>query len=131
MKQPVILCYNLPEETFRGVRLAAMRFKIRVRSVKPFEYNLTLAQLCDQPAGADGETPENAFTDEMLVMAYFPASLPGAFLQLLRRNRVPSIALKAILTPTNSEWNSIALHDEIAREREAILNGSGEIHSES
>lgn len=131
MKQPVVLCYNLPEESFRKLRLAAMRFKIRVRSVKAFEYSLPLARLCDQPAMESGETPENAFSDPMLVMAYFPSALPGSFLQLLRKNGVPSIPLKAILTPTNSEWNSITLHDEIAKEREAILSGAEEVHSET
>lgn len=130
MKQPVVLCYNLPEETFRKLRLAAMRFKIRVRSVKPCEYMLTLQELCEKPAMENGEIPQDAFTDEMLVMAYFPAALPGPFLQLTRKNGIPSIALKAILTPTNSEWNSITLHDEISKEREAILSGQGDVHSE-
>lgn len=52
MRQPVLLCYNLKDESFRKVRLAAMRFKIRIRPVSPSEYGETLAALCGMGAAS-------------------------------------------------------------------------------
>ena len=36
--------------------------------------------------------------------------------------------LKAVLTPTNREWDSVALHAELCREREAIRAGQAAAH---
>ena len=69
MRQPVLLCYNLKDESFRKVRLAAMRFKIRIRPVSPSEYGETLAALCGMEPPAGPPAP-GTFADEMLVMAH-------------------------------------------------------------
>ena len=100
MRQPVLLCYNLKDESFRKVRLAAMRFKIRIRPVSPSEYGETLAALCGMEPPAGLPAP-GAFADDMLVMAHLSSLQASQFLQSLRRLGVPPIALKAMLTPTN------------------------------
>lgn len=130
MKQPVLLCYNLNEDSYRKLRLIAMRLKIRVRVVRPWELRQTLAWLV-QSAGSlpEGTPDESAFSEEMLVMAHFPAGMGNAFLQLARRGGVPSIPLKAVLTPTNSEWDSLTLHAEIAKERDALSQGGKSVHT--
>ena len=69
MRQPVLLCYNLREEVFKKVRLAAMRFKIRVRPVSPSEYGETLAALCGMEPPKGVPAPGD-FEDAMLVMAH-------------------------------------------------------------
>lgn len=129
MKQPVLLCYNLPQESYRKLRLCAMRLKIRVRAVKPWELSEPLESLVatSQPL-AQADPCEGAFADEMLVMAYFPAGMGNAFLRLARQSGVLSIPLKAVLTPTNSQWSSLTLHEEISKEREAIEQGLGRVH---
>ena len=38
----------------------------------------------------------------------------------LRLNRARSIALKAVMTPSNADWDSVKLHDEILREHTAM-----------
>lgn len=130
MKQPVLLCYNLPQESYRKLRLVAMRLKIRMRAVKPWELSQTLEALAGTSQPLDQTVPcEGAFTDEMLVMAYFPAGMGNAFLRLARQSGVPSISLKAVLTPTNSQWDSITLHTEISKEREAIEQGLEQVHT--
>ena len=53
-------------------------------------------------------------------MAHFPPALVQAFLQGLRRAGVRPGGLKAVLTPTNAQWDSLALYTELCREREAI-----------
>ena len=126
MKQPVLLMYNLSGDRARAIAMAAMRLKIRVRRVEPGEYGLPLAVLCglDAAAGeAESRTQPSPFEDEMLVMALFPAGMMSAFLQAMRRMGIAPVALKAVLTPTNTAWDSARLREELSREREAILAG--------
>ena len=104
-----------------------MRFRIRVRGVLAAEYDRPVGELADTAPGGSWEG--EAFSDEMLVMAHFPAPLLQAFLQGMRRAGVRPVALKAVLTPTNAAWDSNALHAELCKEREAISAGSASVHT--
>ena len=130
MKQPVLLCYNLDAETARKVRLCAMRFQVRFCPVTQEKYSQSIGSLCG--ATPSGESPSAscaAFSDPMLVMAFFPGQLMGLFLQALRKAAVPPIALKAMLTDANAAWDSFTLHQELCRERDALQAGASAIHS--
>ena len=128
MKQAVLLCYNLAPEKAQKIRLAAMRLKIRVRPVAKEEYGQTLAALCGMEEMTDAAYGGAGFEDEMLVMANFPAAMMNTFLGLFRRMGIAPVALKAILTPTNAQWDSEKLHAEIASEHEAMMKGNGAAH---
>ena len=128
MKQPVLLCYNLSGEKMQKIRLAAMRLKIRVRPVEADEYAQTVAALCGLEEKTDAAYVGAGFEDEMLVMANFPAGMMNAFLGLFRRMGIATVALKAMLTPTNAAWNSEKLHAEIAGEHQAMMNGKEKRH---
>ena len=109
MRQPVLLCYNLKDESFRKVRLAAMRFKIRIRPVPPAEYGETLAALCGMEPPAGLPAP-GTFADEMLVMAHLSSLQASQFLQSLRRLGVPPIALKAtevLIAPNGGNFSPV------------------------
>ena len=128
MKQAVLLCYNLAPEKAQKIRLAAMRLKIRVRPVAKEEYGQTLAALCGMEETTDAAYGGAGFEDEMLVMANFPAAMMNTFLGLFRRMGIAPVALKAILTPTNAQWDSEKLHAEIASEHETMMKGNGTAH---
>ena len=128
MKQAVLLYYNLNPEKAQKIRLAAMRLKIRVRPVAQAEYGQTLSALCGLEALTDAAYDGAGFEDEMLVMANFPAGMMNTFLGLFRRMGITPVALKAMLTPTNAQWNSEKLHTEIASEHEAMTKGNGAAH---
>lgn len=128
MKQAVLLCYNLAPEKAQKIRLAAMRLKIRVRPVAKEEYGQTLTALCGMEETTDAAYGGAGFEDEMLVMANFPAAMMNTFLGLFRRMGIAPVALKAILTPTNAQWDSEKLHAEIASEHEAMMKGNGAAH---
>ena len=128
MKQPVLLCYNLSGEKMQKIRLAAMRLKIRVRPVEKDEYAPTVAALCGLEEETDAAYVGAGFEDEMLVMANFPSGMMNAFLGLFRRMGISPVELKAMLTPTNSAWNSEKLHAEIAGEHQAMMNGKEKRH---
>ena len=128
MKQAVLLCYNLAPEKAQKIRLAAMRLKIRVRPVAKEEYGQTLAALCGMEETTDAAYGGEGFEDEMLVMANFQTAMMNTFLGLFRRMGIAPVALKAILTPTNAQWDSEKLHAEIASEHEAMMKGNGAAH---
>ena len=129
MKPPVLLTYNLHGERAAKIRMAAMRFRVRLRAVERREYARPLAELVEN--GPDGDWNGKAFDEEMLVMAHFPPALMQAFLQGLRRAGVRPGGLKAMLTPTNAQWDSLALYTELCREREAIAQGAASVHGQT
>ena len=128
MKQAVLLGYNLAPEKAQKIRLAAMRLKIRVRPVAKEEYGQTLAALCGMEETTDAAYGGAGFEDEMLVMANFTTAMMNTFLGLFRRMGIAPVALKAILTPTNAQWDSEKLHAEIASEHEAMMKGNRAAH---
>ena len=129
MKPPVLLTYNLHGERAAKTRMAAMRFRVRLRAVERREYARPLGELVE--SGPDGDWNGEAFDEEMLVMAHFPPALVQAFLQGLRRAGVRPGGLKAVLTPTNAQWDSLALYTELCREREAISQGAASVHGQT
>ncbi len=131
MKPAVLLCYNLDGEKNRKIKLLAMRYAIRIRTVEPEEYGETLAALCGQEALQQNAQPEDTFTDEMLVLAYFTPELLNQFLYGFRKNGIAPVALKAMLTDTNAKWDSVDLHNELSMEHEAMANGANPAHKEA
>lgn len=116
MSAPVVLIYNLDNSQKLKLMFLCAQLKIVCLNVAREDYAQPIAAL----AGVRKRTPEiyegEGFGDPMLVMANFTNSLFQAFLNALRRNKVVGIALKAVMTPTNSDWNSVRLHDEILKE---------------
>ena len=122
MNMPLILLYNLDTPKGAKIRRMCLPLGLRTRLVKPEEYGLPLGELVE---GTVPETPwtRESFSDEMLVLVNCTGPLLDRFLQGFRRNKIPSVALKAVLTPTNQTWDSTALHGELLRERQAIQEG--------
>ncbi len=124
MNLPLVLLYNLNNPRGARLRKLCLPLGLKTRLVAPEEYGLPLGVLVE---GGTPDTPWSGepFSDEMLVLVNCPSPLMDRFLQSFRRNKLPPVALKAVLTPTNRQWDSVALHAELLREREAIGQGQG------
>ena len=123
MNHPMVLLYNLDNPKGAKIRRMALPLGLRTRLVAPEQYGLTLAAL------TEGEEPESqwageGFEEEMLLLVNCPGPLLDRFLQGFRRNKIPPVALKAVLTPTNRDWTSLQLREELAKERAAIARGN-------
>lgn len=120
MSAPLVLLYNLDTPKGAKIRRMCLPLKIRTRLVPKEAYGLPLSALAEgaQPAG-DGAD----FDDELLLMINFTGEQLNAFLEGFRRNHIPPVALKAVLTETNRDWTSAVLRTELIREREAIAQG--------
>ena len=120
MAGPMLLCYNLDKRTDAMLRVLCQKQHIRFRAVKPEEYALPVGALAGIPAKSEVGAEPGSFDAPMLVMCHMLSDQLDAFLQGMRTGGVPRIPLKAVLTPTNVTWNSLRLHDELAREHAAM-----------
>lgn len=123
-----------------------LQMGLRIKSVMPEEYGQPLGVLAGikgfQAAGEEesqghtvtgaesreqaqclkqaGQAIPSAIPEPMLVMCGMGGSRVDEFLARMRRAGVPKIALKAMLTPTNVNWTSRELYEELRREHEAM-----------
>lgn len=117
-----VLLYNLNNEKGRKIRFLLVRMGMRIRIVNPDEYGIPVGTLAGMKdiVPEDEDAPVEAFSDEMLVMKGFSNSRLDQFLKGMQKAGVERINYKAILTPTNCQWNSWKLYQEIRKEHEAM-----------
>ncbi|MDO4343309.1 MAG: DUF3783 domain-containing protein [Eubacteriales bacterium] len=120
----VVLCYNL-EETEKGKKIEQI-FRLlgcRVRHVKTAWFRSPLGVLTGIASGEENSPPYfgAGFSEEMLVMHLPGEEIFKLALQMMKREQAV-VELKAILTPYNMKWDSIALYEELCREREAVTS---------
>lgn len=123
----LLLMYNLSPARQGAVRMLCARLKIRVRAVEASEYAEKLSALAGMEEKRNEPFSGEPFADEMLLMAGFAPQTLDALLRAFRSYRVAPMALKAVLTPVNAEWDSVRLHEELLREHEATAKG-GKAH---
>lgn len=125
----LMLCYNLSGDKGSKLRFAAMRCKIRLREVTAEEYSLPLSALCAGNTDNYEKYSGDELKDEMLVFCDFPEGLVSRFLLEARALHAPSVPLKAILTETNKDWDSVTLMRELQKEHEAMSGGVKSVHA--
>lgn len=117
--RPTVLLFQVNPQKTLSIRILAQKLGLRVLVAAPAQLELPLAEIL---ALAPGEGSGEPLPGEMLVMAGLNGKITDLFLQGLRRARA-GVALKAMLTPTNSQWTPRALYDELQREHEAMAAG--------
>lgn len=125
---PTVLLYNFEPERARQVKALCLPLRLRVRMVAPEEYTLTLGNLLDGKEPGEPGEPGETFSDEMLVMAGLPAPLMNRFLAAFRRKKLRPVALKAVITSTNIQWDSLTLYRELSAEDAAMRRGESPVH---
>ena len=125
----LLLMYNLSPARQGAVRMLCARLKIRARAVEASEYAEKLGALAGMEEKRNEPFSGEPFAEEMLLMAGFAPQTLDAFLRAFRSCRVAPVALKAVLTETNAGWDSVRLHEELCRERDALSRG-GKAHRE-
>ncbi len=116
--QPTILTYNLGAKQFQ-MELLCANLGVKIHNVKVEEQCFVLESIMEN--STPQPTAEHTiFADEMLVFCHFSDELLEQFLQMMRNIGIEKITLKAVLTPTNIKWNSVALHHELNNEYKAL-----------
>ena len=128
MSRPAILTFNIAGEKLAKLRFLCMKLGLQQKSVSPEDFCQPIGALCGLQDRQPDAAPCEAFSDELLVFCHMTSQQIDRFLTSSRQMRVPSVALKAVLTPTNVLWNARQLRDELTGEREAILKGNQAAH---
>lgn len=122
--QPMILAYRLPAKQLSRLRMLAMKAGARVRVVEKREYLDPIGSFCAIAGAFDSMYDGEDLTEPMLVLAQFQDAKLSAFLQAMRASTLQPIALKAVLTETNAQWNSLELYEALREERDAMQQGA-------
>ena len=122
-----VLLYNFNnDEKLRGLKLIFLKMGVRMRIITPDMYLEPIGALAHikgfELSGASYGGP--AFSDEMMVMNGFSNARLDELLRQLRKNNIPKIYLKAVVTAHNASWDSIKLHGELTKEHQMMSGGS-------
>lgn len=110
--------YGCSGPEFSKLRQIFAMLRLRMRPVEPDRYHISLEELA-AGRGDPGEAAE-PLPEAMLVFCHMGEALLNQVLEVIRVAQLPPIPLKAVLTQTNREWDTLQLHQELLREREAI-----------
>lgn len=116
--------YNCSGPEFSKLRQIFAMLRLRMRVVEPDRYHLSLGEL-SQGKGGPGEE-QAPLPEAMLVFCGLPQALLNQVLEVIRVAQLPPIPLKAVMTAVNQEWNTLQLHQELCKERQAVASGQAE-----
>ncbi len=118
MREATVLMYNLDAERAVAIGGLAQSLGINARTVDPGEYGETLGALCGLEAPRGRAAAGAPFTEELLLLAFLSQEQFHAFLDGFRQRGIRGVPLKAMLTPTNTGWDSYKLHFDLSAEYE-------------
>ncbi len=122
-----VLLYNFENSPkLRGLKMIFLKMGIRARMVTPDMYLQTIGALAHIKGYemTDQVYEGEAFNDKMMVMSGFSNARLDELLRQMRKNKIPRIHLKAIVTAHNASWNSLMLHRELNKEHEMMTRGT-------
>ena len=120
------LFYNFSDERLRKAKFALMPLKIRVKKVEKEDFNQPIGFL----AGIKDIKPVtekydgNGFDDEMIVMHNFTSKTIDSLIKALNKCGVGRVPLKAVITPTSKDWDSLKLIKALKADHEEMQKRS-------
>lgn len=121
MRETVLL-YNFDDVRLPKVKRALLPLKICVKTVDKKDFSQPIGYLVGMKdiEPVEEQYNDNGFTDEMLLMSGFTSAKIDALIKALHKNGVGRIDLKAVVTPTNKDWNSIELYKAVKADHEEM-----------
>ena len=123
MSRPVVLAYCVPEARLSKLRFLCMKLGLLLKPVQAEDFCQPVGALCGVKPRAESEAEKELSVGEMLVFCHMDNGAVNRFLTVQKQLRVPPFPIKAILTPTNADWNAAQLYAELTQERSAITSG--------
>ena len=116
-----LFMYNISGKKAIAIKNICRALNIQTREISPEEYGTALGSLLGI-SETESRAAAESFSDEMLYLIGFSDGLLSIFLKLLRSKKC-TVALKAVATETNLEYNSYELFKEISAEHKAMQSG--------
>ena len=123
MAGETVLLYNCSGPQWSKLRQVFVMQKLRMKAVEPGQYGLPLAQVLEGSGESAGV--EEEFSDPMLVFCSLTGPQLDRLLGAMKRATLPPLPLKAVLTPTNRDWTSQQLWQELRWEHQAMQERQG------
>ena len=102
------LLYHVSEEKEKELQKALTMLGVKTRRVLDAELNQKVGYLAGLEGYSQTETDVSNITmeepPEILLMCDFSQIQFDMLMQLFRHKKLPSVTLKAVLTPTNRDW---------------------------
>ena len=116
----MILAYNFTPERLAAHKLLCMMLRVQLKPVERTQLLQPVGSLAGVPGVAP--VPEEytgaEATQELLLMCGFQRSDLDRLLAGIRKSKLQSVKLKAMLTPTNAQWSGLELLRELEQEHE-------------
>lgn len=123
--KPTVLLYNFKDSMRnRKITLALMPLGLRLKKVEKENYNQPIGYV----AGIKGIEASNEvykgeeLEDEMLIMVGMKNAQIDALIMAFRKNGIPKVNYKAVLTDTNQYWDALKLYQELKLEHDTMNN---------
>lgn len=125
----MVLLYNIEEKQLqKKYQMLCLKLGLRVKMVAKEQFKEPVGAL----AGAKdvpfkGITYEGeAFEEPMMILKLYSNQKLDQFLSGIRKEGIPKIDLKAMLTEYNKGWDSFQLYEELKKEHEYMTGKTGE-----
>ncbi len=118
----IALFYNFSDDRLRKIKFALLPLKITVKGIEKEDFNQPVGYLAGiKECLPNDEAFDGAgFEDEMLVMHNFTGKSMEQMLRVLVKHGVGRIPLKAVVTPTNKDWDSVTLYKAVKADHEEM-----------
>ena len=130
MRAKETVLYYCPQGTKHKnqVKAVLVQMGVRIKNIDQDQIGQTIGYLAGIPGFEKKEegTENVPIREEVLVMKDFAGSRMDQLFLGLRRAKVPSGALKAIITDSNVNWSFYQLSQELVKERTAIAKADEE-----
>ncbi|MGN0469640.1 MAG: DUF3783 domain-containing protein [Acutalibacteraceae bacterium] len=121
MRETVLL-YNFDGDRLPKVKRALLPLKFFLKTVSKEDFSQPIGVLAGikgiEPV--EGKYDGDGFDDEMIVMGGFTSAKIDALVRALNKNGIGKIALKAVITPTNVNWNSVELYKAVKADHDEM-----------
>jgi hypothetical protein len=117
----MVLLYNIEEKQIqKKYQMLCLRLGIRVKMVAKEQFLEPVGALSGaREVPLKNEVYEGeGFTDPMMVLKIYSNQKLDQLLTGIRKEGIPKIDYKAVLTEYNKEWNSLQLYEELKKEHE-------------
>lgn len=120
MKETILLFQPPEKKTLLKIESALFPLKIRLKKIRPEDYNQPLGYLAGMKDIPAVQTPYtgSVLPDTMFIFCFLSDSRLNQALTALRRSGAGSFPYKAILTPSNCTWTAPDCFSEIKKEHE-------------
>ena len=122
MREMVLYYNTVQNPNVAKLKGVLVRMGVRIKNITPEQVTQTVGYLAGIEGYPESEIPEvlPVIEEEMLVMRGFTSRRMDELLMNLRKAGVPKIALKAVVTESNSGWSFYHLYEEIREEHEKM-----------